>query len=304
MAAHLASSAVWRSLSVALISAVRDRRYSSAMTIDYLANHRSSIPKLARYFFDEWRPVYEQRGMTLDDVTVSFEARANVDLLPLTLVGIDRDHVIGTGSLKLDDLEVRPELNPWLGGLFVVPERRNQGFGTALIERLLHEARRLHLVDLYPFVGLREINPVIFRAVAIQFFSLAFDDAEPFRVELIQIRGQYLKLGQQLELQFLRQRRDLSSAQFIKDDLEHQRSNINSPHPRANPGNDLPCNCSGLFSEFHGGNVLASVAPNKNNFVADLHIIDVADVDHHQIHRYPANKGATLPAHQDGGATI
>jgi GNAT superfamily N-acetyltransferase len=119
------------------------------MTIDYLANHRSSIPKLARYFFDEWRPVYEQRGMTLDDVTVSFEARANVDLLPLTLVGIDRDHVIGTGSLKLDDLEVRPELNPWLGGLFVVPERRNQGVGTALIERLLYEGRRLHLADLY-----------------------------------------------------------------------------------------------------------------------------------------------------------
>jgi GNAT superfamily N-acetyltransferase len=119
------------------------------MTIDYLANHRSSIPKLARYFFGEWRPVYEQRGMTLVDVMVSFEARANVDLLPLTLVGIDRDHVIGTGSLKLDDLEVRPELNPWLGGLFVVPERRNQGFGTVLIERLLHEARRLHLADLY-----------------------------------------------------------------------------------------------------------------------------------------------------------
>src|SRR6266545_3385700 len=159
-------------------------------------------------------------------------------------------------------------------------------------------------VDLDAFVGLREINPVIFRAVAIQFFSLAFDDAEPFRVELIQIRGQYLKLGQQLELQFLRQRRDLSGAQFIKDDLEHQRSNINSPHPRANPGNDLPCNCSGLFSEFYAGYFLAPIPPHENNFVAHLHIIDVADVDHHQIHRYPANKGATLPAHQDGGATI
>src|SRR5205807_6234890 len=64
------------------------------------------------------------------------------------------------------------------------------------------------------------------------------------------------------------------------------------------------CNCSGLFSEFHGGNFLASVAPNKNNFVADLHIIDVAHVDHHQIHRYPANKGATMPAHQESGTSV
>src|SRR2546425_806679 len=78
----------WRCLSVALISEVGRPPLQLHLTIDYLANHRSSIPKLARYFFDEWRPVYEQRGMTLDDVTVSFEARANVDLLPLTLVAI------------------------------------------------------------------------------------------------------------------------------------------------------------------------------------------------------------------------
>ena len=55
-------------------------------------------------------------------------------------------------------------------------------------------------------VSLREIDPVIFRAIAIQFFSRALDDAEPFRVELIQVLGQYLKLRQQFELQFLRQR--------------------------------------------------------------------------------------------------
>ena len=76
-------------------------------------------------------------------------------------------------------------------------------------------------MDLDAFVGLREINPVIFRTIPIQFFSLALDDAEPSRAELIQILGQYLKLGQQLELQFLRQRRDLGRAQFVEDDLEH-----------------------------------------------------------------------------------
>src|SRR5213080_1059279 len=100
-------------------------------------------------------------------------------------------------------------------------------------------------MDLDTFVSLREIDPVIFRAIAIQFFSLTLDDAEPFRVELIQILGQYLKLGQQLELQFLWQRRDLSCAQFVEDDLEHGRSNKYSPHTRANPGNDLPRNGAG-----------------------------------------------------------
>jgi len=87
--------------------------------------------------------------MTLDDVTASFEARANVHSLPLTLVAMDHSRVIGTGSLKMEDLEVRPQFSPWLGGLFVVPEHRNRGIGTALIDRLLDEARRLHLTALY-----------------------------------------------------------------------------------------------------------------------------------------------------------
>ncbi|HME88572.1 MAG TPA: GNAT family N-acetyltransferase [Chthoniobacterales bacterium] len=67
----------------------------------------------------------------------------------LALVALENDVVIGTGCLKSNDLELRPQLGPWLGGLFVLPTHRNHGVATALIRRLLQEARRLDLSVLY-----------------------------------------------------------------------------------------------------------------------------------------------------------
>src|SRR6476620_1460516 len=51
------------------------------------------------------------------------------------------------------------------------------------------------------FLGLGEVNTVILRAIAIQLFPLALDHAKAPGIELIQIFGQNLKLGQQLKLQ-------------------------------------------------------------------------------------------------------
>ena len=119
------------------------------ITIEYLADHRETIPELARHFFHEWQVVYEKRGLSLEDVAAACNDRAQTDRLPLALVALENGTVVGTGSLKLDDLEVRPALNPWLGGLYVLPSHRKQGVATALINCLLDEARRLHLPGLY-----------------------------------------------------------------------------------------------------------------------------------------------------------
>jgi GNAT superfamily N-acetyltransferase len=120
-----------------------------SLTIDYLGNHRDFIPQLAKWAYSEWRRVFDTRGMSLNDVVASFETRTNTDKLPLAIVAIENGEVIGTGCLKPGDLEIRPELSPWLGGIFVVPQCRNRGVATAIIHRLLQEALRLQLSVLY-----------------------------------------------------------------------------------------------------------------------------------------------------------
>jgi GNAT superfamily N-acetyltransferase len=79
----------------------------------------------------------------------------NSDRLPLTLVAVraglaaDSRELVGMVSLKYHDMDTRPDLDPWLGGLLVLPEWRNQGVGTMLMHRATEEARRLKVPRLY-----------------------------------------------------------------------------------------------------------------------------------------------------------
>ena len=48
----------------------------------------------------------------------------------------DQDEPVGTAGLVREDLETRPDLTPWLAGLFVRPEFRGRGHATALVRRV------------------------------------------------------------------------------------------------------------------------------------------------------------------------
>ena len=119
------------------------------LTIDYLAHQRHAIPQLARWSYAEWRRVYDELGMSFDDVLAAHSHRANTDTLPLAVVAIKDGAVIGTGTLKSHDLPPRPDLTPWLGGIYVSAEHRREGVASAIIGRLIDEARRLRLPHLY-----------------------------------------------------------------------------------------------------------------------------------------------------------
>ena len=93
-----------------------------SITIDYLANHPELAPELGKLFHDEWRSIYDHRGQSFKDVVSACLERANVDSLPLALIGFRGEQLVGIVSLKVQDLEIQPELTPWLAGLFVIPK--------------------------------------------------------------------------------------------------------------------------------------------------------------------------------------
>lgn len=53
-----------------------------------------------------------------------------------TFVIFDHDQPAGTARLKYDDLASRPDLTPWLAGVFVAPEYRGLGYASALVRRV------------------------------------------------------------------------------------------------------------------------------------------------------------------------
>lgn len=119
------------------------------LTLDYLANHREFIPQLAAWSDAEWRHFIEARGLKFDDVVAGFHRRTNIDALPLGIVAFADDELAGNGALLPADLPVRQELTPWLGGIYVAGGKRGLGIATAIVERLVDEARRLQLPRLY-----------------------------------------------------------------------------------------------------------------------------------------------------------
>ena len=83
------------------------------ITIEYLANHPELTDELARLSWAEWQSLYEQRGETFSDSLRKYRERINIDRLPLALVALAGAELVGTVSLKHNDLDIRPELNPW-----------------------------------------------------------------------------------------------------------------------------------------------------------------------------------------------
>jgi GNAT superfamily N-acetyltransferase len=127
----------------------------SDIAIDYLANCGELVDELARLSWDEWQEIYEQRQQTLEHSVKNYRERMNTDRLPLTLVAFRADvsancrKLVGMVSLKFHDMDTRPDLDPWLGGLLVLPQWRNRGVGTMLMHRATEEARRLNVPQLY-----------------------------------------------------------------------------------------------------------------------------------------------------------
>jgi len=64
---------------------------------------------------------------------------SNKEHIPISLVAIDKGKVIGMIALKASDFKARPNLSPWLAGLYVDKPQRRKGVGT----KLVHEIEKL-----------------------------------------------------------------------------------------------------------------------------------------------------------------
>ncbi len=117
------------------------------MRIYYLADHKDLIPVIAKWFFAEWSCFYPGKG--LKDFEAMVLERANKDRLPLALLAMEGEELLGVGCLKAKDMETRPELTPWLSGMYVAGERRGRGIGAALVRAVEEKAAGFGIKKLY-----------------------------------------------------------------------------------------------------------------------------------------------------------
>lgn len=117
------------------------------MRIEYLSDHPEALAKLAEWQHAEWG--YLRKGDTLEKRMERLRGFSNGDRIPLTVVALEENEVLGSASLIEHDMETRMELTPWLAGVFVGEAYRRRGIGAELVRRIMSEAGRLKVPLLY-----------------------------------------------------------------------------------------------------------------------------------------------------------
>ncbi len=100
------------------------------LIVTTLARRPDLLPTVAEWVWQQW---WRGWGRTLDE-TMAIYADCRAELgAPQTFVLLAGDQPVGTATLARKDLEERPDLTPWLAGVFVVPAARGRGYVTHLL---------------------------------------------------------------------------------------------------------------------------------------------------------------------------
>ena len=73
-----------------------------------------------------------------------------------SFVLFEDDRPVGTASLSHDDLLSRPDLTPWLAGVFVLPQHRERGHPSALVRHVEGFARAASVAELWLYTRTAE----------------------------------------------------------------------------------------------------------------------------------------------------
>lgn len=125
------------------------------MDVTYLAEHPEHIDRIAGWQYGEWG--FLDPEDTPGKRREKLEGHLHDDGLPLTLVALERSgegrddtpELVGSADLVHYDVPDRPDLSPWLSCVYVPPELRGRGVGSALTRRAVEEAARLGAPTLY-----------------------------------------------------------------------------------------------------------------------------------------------------------
>ena len=120
-------------------------------TIKDLSEHTDFIPVLATWHFTRWG---ELTGAATEAAYADFlRTCVSTQRIPSTLVAIRKQEVLGSVNLVACDMQIRPELTPWLAHLYVHEEERNQGIGSALVRAAVERSRKLGFSAFYLYTS-------------------------------------------------------------------------------------------------------------------------------------------------------
>ena len=125
----------------------------ATLAVTTLAKRPDLLPVVAEWLWRQW---WHGWGRTLDE-TVAIYAECVAELgAPQTFVLLADGQPVGTATLARKDLEERPQLTPWLAGVFVVPQARGRGYVTHLLAAFEAACRRAAIPEAWLYTTAAE----------------------------------------------------------------------------------------------------------------------------------------------------
>jgi GNAT superfamily N-acetyltransferase len=108
------------------------------------------VPTVADWLWHEW---WRDDGYTLEQTRDAVARSVSPSGPPQSFVLLEDGEPIGTASLVVHDLDERPDLTPWLAGVFVVPEARGRGHVMHLIRAVESACRSADIGTVWLFTA-------------------------------------------------------------------------------------------------------------------------------------------------------
>ena len=112
-----------------------------------LADRIEAIPRIAAWYFDQWGHLDVGAGAkSFEDKLQHFLCR---DKIPLMILAIEHEEILGVAQLKFREMDIYPEREHWLGGVYVPAQHRGKGIAAQVVSQALRIASSLGVAQLH-----------------------------------------------------------------------------------------------------------------------------------------------------------
>ncbi|MBC55019.1 MAG: GNAT family N-acetyltransferase [Gammaproteobacteria bacterium] len=117
------------------------------MEFEFLADRPDALDLVSHWYYHEWGRANPNGSPAA--IARKLSHSMNRDMVPLVVLAIDRNVVVGSVELKYREMAIYPDMIHWLGGLYVTLDYRGRGIASQLVERVVDLAGDLGIGRLY-----------------------------------------------------------------------------------------------------------------------------------------------------------
>lgn len=117
------------------------------MKLKLLADKPEALDTVSDWYYTQWASVFGKQS--LQDVKDDLQKYLNTECMPLIVIALDGEKVVGAAQLKYYEMDMYPDYEHWLGGVYVHADYRGNGIAEKIILRILEKAREFDIETIY-----------------------------------------------------------------------------------------------------------------------------------------------------------